>query len=103
MITRGGALAVAALVLGTLAVWYARFLVPATHVGLVAGDLFYYWLPSYSFEAARLREGALPLCNPYHAAGVPFLAPPEPGGLCPARLLLLVMEFPAPLESAAIA
>ena len=103
MITRGGALAVAALVLGTLAVWYARFLVPATHVGLVAGDLFYYWLPSYSFEAARLREGALPLWNPYQAAGVPFLATLEAGDLYPARLLLLVMDVPAAMKWSAIA
>jgi hypothetical protein len=39
-----------------------------------------------------LRELAVPLWNPYQAAGVPFLATLQPGALYPARLLLLVTD-----------
>jgi len=98
-----GTLAVVALILGTLVVWYAQFVVAARSVGLLAGDLFYYWLPSYSFEAERLRAGALPWWNPYQAAGVPFLATLEAGALYPARLLLLVTEVPTAMKWSAVA
>jgi hypothetical protein len=103
MIRARGALAVIALILGTLVVWYVHFVVPAKRVGLLGGDLFYYWLPSYSFEAERLRAGALPWWNPYQAAGVPFLATLEAGALYPARLLLLLTDVPTAMEWSALA
>jgi hypothetical protein len=91
-------LAVAGLVLGTLVVWSAGYLHPGSHVAIVAGDLFFYWLPAYSLEAERLRAGAVPLWNPYQAGGVPFLATLEAGALYPARLLLLAMDVPSAMK-----
>jgi hypothetical protein len=91
-------LAVAGLVLGTLIVWSAGYLHPGSHVAIVAGDLFFYWLPAYSLEAERLRAGAVPLWNPYQAGGVPFLATLEAGALYPARLLLLAMDVPSAMK-----
>src|SRR5207249_533512 len=74
---------VAGLIGGAFVVWDARIAVPAQHIALWAGDLFHFFLPSYSFEAERLRALALPFWNPYQAAGVPFLATLNPGALYP--------------------
>src|SRR2546425_580068 len=93
---------IAGLIGGALIVWYARIAVPAKHIALVAGDLFHFVLPSYSFEAERLRALALPFWNPYQAAGVPFLATLQPGALYPARLLLLLTDVPTAMAWSAI-
>jgi len=84
------ALRVAALVAGTLVVWWLHVIATAENPGGV-GDLTGYFMPAYAFEAERLRAGALPLWNPWQGAGVPFLAALQPGALYPARLLLLVL------------
>ncbi len=95
-------LVVACLVLGTLFVWRTRILVPAHQVLFGAMDLFLYYLPAYSYQAARLHEGALPFWNPYQGAGVPFLAMLQPGVFYPARLLLLVFDVPTAMHVSAV-
>ncbi|MGB3059135.1 MAG: hypothetical protein WBE17_05295, partial [Anaerolineae bacterium] len=41
---------------------------------LATGDVYTYFTPYRDFAAAALREGKLPLWNPYLFLGVPFLA-----------------------------
>jgi hypothetical protein len=78
-----------------LAVWHFCVVPPpSSSMRPEAADLFLYFFPSYVYEAARLRAGALPFWNPYQAAGQPFLASLQPGALYPARLLLLVLDVP---------
>ena len=93
---------VTGLIGGAFVVWDARIAIPAQHIALWAGDLFHFFLPSYSFEAERLRALALPFWNPYQAAGVPFLATLNPGALYPARLLLLLIDVPTAMAWSAV-
>ncbi len=93
---------IAGLIGGAFVVWDARIAIPAKHIALWAGDLFHFFLPSYSFEAERLRALALPFWNPYQAAGVPFLATLNPGALYPARLLLLLTDVPTAMAWSAL-
>jgi len=81
----------AGLVAATLVVWRLH-VVGSAHLppAVAAGDLFAYFLPAFQYEAHALREGRVPLWNPYQGAGVPFLATLQPGALYPARLLLLL-------------
>ena len=83
-----------ALTFGAWIVWRLFVLPHGGDQKLEVADLFVYFLPAYRFEAARLRDGALPFWNPYQAVGVPFLAMLQPGALYPARLLLLVTDAP---------
>ena len=82
----------AALALGTWAIWSAMISRPTQRVAFEVFDMFAYLLPAYTYEGARLRELSLPLWNPYQGAGVPFLAVLQPGALYPARLLLLFTD-----------
>jgi hypothetical protein len=87
------------LVVAISAIWHFRMVTgPMSSFGLVAADLFHYFLPSYAYEAARLRAGAVPFWNPYQAAGQPFLASLQPGVLYPARLLLLLFDVPTAMR-----
>ena len=82
-----------ALAVGTLVVWSTRLSTKsAMFTWLTSGDLFEYFLPSYTYQALRLAEGSIPLWNPYQGVGQPFLAALQPGALYPARLLLLVQS-----------
>jgi hypothetical protein len=81
---------VAVLVAGAGVVWTARVSNPAGGFVAGVGDLFGYFLPAYTYQAARLAAGELPFWNPYQGGGVPFLAMLQPGALYPARLLLLM-------------
>ena len=59
---------------------------------LVGIDFFNYFMPYWDYAAEALREGRLPLWNPYLFLGVPFLANPSAAVLYPLhwplRLLL---------------
>jgi hypothetical protein len=82
------------LALGTWIAWRVLVVGRPLRVKFEAADLFVYFLPAYTYEAARLRALALPLWNPYQGTGVPFLATLQPGAFYPARLLLLVADVP---------
>ena len=57
-------------------------------------DHFDYFQPLRWFTATELREGRLPLWNPYSAAGEPWLANPQTGVFYPPTWLFLVLPFP---------
>lgn len=50
---------------------------------LASGDILLYFYPYRDYAAAALREGRLPLWNPYIFNGVPFLANPQAAVLYP--------------------
>jgi Bacterial membrane protein YfhO len=99
-----GAIWLGALVVGVWLQWHFRMLEPGQPlVVLVSGDLFHYFMPAYDYAAERMRELAVPLWNPYQAAGQPFLATLQPGVFYPARLLLLLLDVPAAMGASALA
>ena len=74
------ALASAAPYLGLLAAccvffWKLAF----TNLILARGDMFLYFYPNWNYAADAIRQGHLPLWNPYLFMGVPFLATVRPG------------------------
>ncbi|RIK44737.1 MAG: hypothetical protein DCC55_01310 [Chloroflexi bacterium] len=50
---------------------------------LATGDILLYFYPYRDFAAAALREGRIPLWNPYLFLGAPFLANPQAAVLYP--------------------
>lgn len=50
---------------------------------LASGDILLYFYPYRDYAAAALREGRIPLWNPYIFNGVPFLANPQAAVLYP--------------------
>ncbi|MBI1298105.1 YfhO family protein [bacterium] len=50
---------------------------------LATGDILLYFYPYRDYAAAALREGQIPLWNPYIFSGVPFLANPQAAVLYP--------------------
>ena len=89
----------------TLLRWRARIrtLAPAALIALAAaatwpitfgglaiarGDLLLYFYPLRDFAAQAVREGRLPLWNPYTFMGAPFLANSQAGFFYPLNLLL---------------
>lgn len=68
---------------------------------LIRGEVFVvrdhldYFQPLRAFTAGELREGRLPLWNPYNASGEPWLANPQTGVFYPPAWLFVVLPFPA--------
>ncbi|MGH7287487.1 MAG: hypothetical protein ACREI8_05650, partial [Myxococcota bacterium] len=82
-----------ALAVGTLVLWENRLSTPnAVYSWFPSGDLYGYFLPSYTYQALRFAEWEIPLWNPYQGVGQPFLATLQPGVMYPARLLLVVLR-----------
>ncbi len=50
---------------------------------LASGDILHYFYPYRDYAAAALRQGRLPLWNPYIFLGAPFLANPQAAVLYP--------------------
>ncbi|MBI3957680.1 MAG: hypothetical protein HY328_02635, partial [Chloroflexi bacterium] len=50
---------------------------------LASGDILHYFYPYRGYAAAALREGHIPLWNPYIFGGAPFLANPQAAVLYP--------------------
>ncbi len=80
--------AVVALVVTVFAIVLYR---PLTLDGrvLASFDSLVYFYPNAVYLANRLREGQIPLWDPYLFAGVPFLANSQAGALYPLNLLYL--------------
>jgi hypothetical protein len=89
-------LAAAAALAGFVAALYARLLF--TNRALAEGDILYYFYPYRDYAAAALREGRLPLWNPYIFLGAPFLANPQAAVLYPLHWPL--SWLPAPVQIA---
>jgi hypothetical protein len=56
------------------------------------GDLVSFVFPMYRFAAASLREGHVPLWNPFLYAGAPFVADNQSGLFYPFNLLLFILR-----------
>ena len=52
------------------------------------GDLFFYFYPYRDFASQAIRNGTVPLWNPYSFMGVPFLANSQAGFFYPPNILL---------------
>ncbi len=78
-------LLVALLVALGLALFVALLYFPLlfTNRVLASGDILLYFYPYRDYAAAALREGRIPLWNPYLFNGVPFLANPQAAVLYP--------------------
>jgi hypothetical protein len=74
-------IAVALLLAAFVLALYARLLF--TNRVLANGDILHYFYPYRDYAAAALREGRIPLWNPFIFTGAPFLANPQPGVLYP--------------------
>ncbi|MCC7106983.1 MAG: hypothetical protein IT307_17765, partial [Chloroflexi bacterium] len=57
-------------------------------------DAMVYFYPPRVYYAEALAAGRLPLWNPYHFLGAPFLANPQTAVLYPPSLLFLLMSVP---------
>jgi hypothetical protein len=84
----GGALAALAVLF-----WWARVVqLPARpHTGLTSLDVYASHLPMTEYGFSVLREGHVPLWNPFQMCGVPFLAIHSPGLFYPLTLPYLVL------------
>jgi hypothetical protein len=105
MSSGGGGRAAAAL-LGLLAlaaaVWVHRIEIdrPSSHAELLQADAYRYYYPTAVFLHHELRDGRIPLWNPYQLAGQPYLALHVPAVLYPPGLLLLAILPPLPALAA---
>jgi hypothetical protein len=59
-----------------------------TNLTLTGVDVFGYFYPYFDYAAQAIRQGHLPLWNPYLFMGVPFLANSQAGVLYPLNLAL---------------
>ena len=64
------------------------------------GDLIVYFEPMADYARHELRQGRVPLWNPYVLGGQPYLGNPQMGVFYPATLLLLVLPSWAALSVA---
>ncbi len=79
--TSGEHLLAAALLALFVALLFAPLLF--TNRVLASGDILLYFYPYRDYAAEALREGRVPLWNPYSFSGVPFLANPQAAVLYP--------------------
>ena len=78
------------------ALWVHRIHVegPGNHSERLQSDSFRYFYPSVVFLHRELRQGRLPLWNPYQLAGQPYLALHLPAVLYPPNLLFAALLPP---------
>lgn len=79
------ALATAALLASVIIFLYK---LAVTNLILARGDMFLYFYPYWSYAAEAVRQGHIPLWNPYLFMGAPFLANSQAGVLYPLNLAL---------------
>jgi hypothetical protein len=76
----------------SLGIWVQRIHVDRPGGYGVAGvDLASYMRPTAIFLGGELRQGRIPLWNPYQMAGMPYLASHIPGALYPPNLALVYL------------
>ena len=73
-----------------------------TNLILPGADAITYFYPYRAYAAESIRDGRIPLWNPYLFLGVPFLANPQAGVFYPPNLLLTWL-LPAPPFGASVA
>lgn len=73
-----------------IAAWQVRVISsPPENPGPFAGDVIAYYLPNLTYSAESLKNGELPLWNPYEFIGMPMFATLEYGPLYPLNALAL--------------
>lgn len=72
-----------------MAFWGLLWLPPEQVIG--GKDLVYMFLHWWRFALESLRQGELPLWNPYLFSGVPFIANPQPALFYPPTWLILLL------------
>ncbi|NIQ58451.1 MAG: hypothetical protein GWN71_35465, partial [Gammaproteobacteria bacterium] len=87
--------AVGLLFVALAAAWWMVEFIDApegTRVLSQTGDLYAYVVPMADYAFGSLREGRLPLWNPYQLCGMPFLATYVVGVFYPPHLLYLFVD-----------
>ncbi len=79
-------LPVLALLLGLILLFFWKL--AFTNLIIARGDIFYYFYPYRDYAASALRDGHIPLWNPYLFMGAPFLANSQVGFFYPLNLLM---------------
>jgi hypothetical protein len=67
------------------------------------GDLIDYFYPFHRFSAEQIRQGTIPLWNPYVMAGIPFQAEPQTAMFYPLHILYYAFSTPTAWSLALIA
>lgn len=93
------ALALGAIVLATVGFFWQLLFTPNTYMPAGGGDLASFLYPVYHYAARSLKQGVIPLWNPYLYGGAPFVGDIQSGLFYPVNLLvfLLVPELTYPL------
>src|SRR3972149_143935 len=69
-----------------------------TNLIIARGDLYNYFYPYRDYAASALREGRLPLWNPYLFMGAPFLANSQAGVFYPLNWPLIFFSPPVAVK-----
>jgi len=86
-------LALGVIALATLGFFWQLFFTDDTWMPSGGGDLVSFLYPLYRFAARNLRQGVVPLWNPYLHGGAPFAADNQSGLFYPVNLLFFLL-FP---------
>jgi hypothetical protein len=84
--------AVGALALATLGFFWRPLFTDKAWMPAGGGDLASFIYPMYQFTARHLRDGVLPLWNPYLYGGAPFAADLQSGVLYPVNWLFFLLS-----------
>jgi len=98
--SRVRAVAIASLVLLSLLFWKLRIVDTGVSpmFTLYSADLFTQHWPMTEYAFSTMRQGRLPLWNPWQLCGEPFLAIPYVGVFYPINLIYLFLSVPAGIE-----
>ena len=93
------ALALGAIMLVTAGFFWQLLFTPDSYMPAGGGDLASFLYPVYHFAARSLKQGIIPLWNPYLYGGAPFVSDIQSGIFYPVNLLifLLVPELTYPV------
>jgi hypothetical protein len=93
------ALALGAIALATVGFFWQVLFTPNTYMPAGGGDLASFLYPVYHYAARSLKQGVIPLWNPYLYGGAPFVGDIQSGLFYPVNLLafLLVPELTYPI------
>ncbi|MCB0195396.1 MAG: YfhO family protein [Anaerolineae bacterium] len=86
LIFAGGLLAIA-----TAGFFWQILFTPNTWMPAGGGDLAPFLYPNYRFAAEQLRQGTIPLWNPYLYSGTPFAADIQSGLFYPINLIVFLL------------
>ena len=100
------ALVALSLVVGAIAIWKWRVIASAFQAyrgGIPAADFYLQIYPMAQRAAEWMREGRLPIWNPYQFGGHPFLATGIYGVLYPLNFLYLLLPIEVAMEATMVA